>query len=393
MRNTAQRAQHLREHLAQPPSRKMEDWRYVDFKFLQKNEYQLFESAQDNHIQVIDAEKKVVITLGSGDAQKWNWHGKVAGMQVRTSQNPQVSWDYQNFFSHLSKELQPSRTEIVFAKDFPADYVVEWHWPTTSTANIWSFHHVALSVVIEAGAQVKIVEKSILSAQNFLNLEVQYDLQKNSSLSLIKIENGQKEGRGCQTVRFNVQERAQLMVMTATAHATWSRHNLYARMSGEHSEVRFLSASLAAQNEFIDHHTWIDHQVGNTTSLQKYTTVLTEDGHGVFNGKVYIHRDAQKSAAEQNHRTLLLSKKAHIDTKPELLIEADDVKAKHGATVGQISQDELFYLQSRGIDEAQARQFLVQAFLSRLTEELPESLRSFFQQELKKLMANPGEPS
>ncbi|MBY0316256.1 MAG: SufD family Fe-S cluster assembly protein, partial [Bdellovibrionales bacterium] len=138
---------------------------------------------------------------------------------------------------------------------------------------------------------------------------------------------------------------------------------------------------------FVDHHTWIDHQVEHTTSSQEYHGVVTGKARAVFNGKIKIHKDAQKSSTSQINKNLLLSSTAEVDTKPELMIYADDVKASHGATIGQIQKDELFYLLSRGLTASQAKELLCAGFLNSIGESLSENLQEEFRLSVKRSLA------
>lgn len=130
--------------------------------------------------------------------------------------------------------------------------------------------------------------------------------------------------------------------------------------SGAHADL--IALYHAKGTQVIDHHTSIDHRVPEATSHQLYRTLVDDEGHAVFNGKIFVRQPAQKTAAEQLNRNLLLSPDARVDTKPQLEIFADDVRCTHGATVGQLQRDELFYLQSRAISPARARNMLIRAF-------------------------------
>lgn len=129
-------------------------------------------------------------------------------------------------------------------------------------------------------------------------------------------------------------------------------------------------------DQHIDHHTTVDHRVGDTHSEELYRGILDGSSRGVFNGKVIVHRDAQRISARQASNNLLLSRKAEIDTKPELEIYADDVTCAHGATVGELDQAALFYLRSRGVPECEARALLIYAFAEQVVSAVPlESLK------------------
>jgi len=148
------------------------------------------------------------------------------------------------------------------------------------------------------------------------------------------------------------------------------RNDLQARLEEEHTESHLYGLYLAAGSQLVDNHTLVDHQKPNCHSNELYKGVLLEQSTGVFNGKVYVHKDAQKTNAFQQNNNLVISKKATIDSKPQLEIFADDVKCSHGSTVGQFSEDALFYLRARGIGEEAAKGLLINAFAFDVTEKL-----------------------
>lgn len=135
--------------------------------------------------------------------------------------------------------------------------------------------------------------------------------------------------------------------------------------------------------QHMDHQTTIDHQTPNATSQELYKGIMDEQSHGVFNGKVLVQKDAQKTVSEQHNHNLLLSLDAQINTKPQLEILADDVKCAHGATVGQLDETAMFYLRSRGLDEKIARQTLIQAFFTDVLDNMPDE---FFKEQVKQCL-------
>ena len=127
---------------------------------------------------------------------------------------------------------------------------------------------------------------------------------------------------------------------------------------------------LVGGRQHVDHHTRIDHAHPHGTSREYYKGILDGASRGVFNGKVIVHRDAQRSDAQLSNHNLLLSKTAEVDTKPQLEIDADDVKCAHGATVGQLDDARMFYLRSRGVDLTMARSLLTYAFANDVIERI-----------------------
>lgn len=148
------------------------------------------------------------------------------------------------------------------------------------------------------------------------------------------------------------------------------RNDLQARLEESHTESHLYGLYLAAGQQLVDNHTLVDHQQPHCMSNEHYKGVLLEQSTGVFNGKVYVHRDAQKTNAFQQNNNLVISNKATIDSKPQLEIFADDVKCSHGSTVGQFSEDSLFYLRARGIGEETAKGLLITAFAFDVTEKI-----------------------
>lgn len=160
------------------------------------------------------------------------------------------------------------------------------------------------------------------------------------------------------------------------------RNDLQARLEEDHTETHLYGLYLAAGGQLVDNHTLVDHQKPQCFSNELYKGVLLEKSTGVFNGKVYVHQDAQKTNAFQQNNNLVISKQATIDSKPELEIYADDVKCSHGSTVGQFSDEALFYLRARGIGEETAKALLINAFAFDVTEKLKNAAVEAYVNEL-----------
>jgi Fe-S cluster assembly protein SufD len=142
------------------------------------------------------------------------------------------------------------------------------------------------------------------------------------------------------------------------------RNNVHPVLAGEGGECLINGLFIGSGRQHLDNYMYVEHASPHTSSRQFYNGILDGAAHGVFHGRIVVHKDAQKTDAKQTNRNLLLSDDAQIDTKPQLEIYADDVKCTHGATIGQIEENALFYLQSRGIDEVSARRLLLLAFAS-----------------------------
>jgi Fe-S cluster assembly protein SufD len=146
------------------------------------------------------------------------------------------------------------------------------------------------------------------------------------------------------------------------------RNDLTAVLGGQRAHCTLNGLSLGTAEQLVDNHTTIDHATPNCTSFELYKAILDGRARGVFNGKIFVRKDAQKTDAKQTNKTLVLSDDAVMDTKPQLEIFADDVKCTHGATIGQLEDEQVFYLRTRGIAMEEARDLLTFAFAADVIE-------------------------
>ncbi len=175
-----------------------------------------------------------------------------------------------------------------------------------------------------------------------------------------------------------VQEKdSTFSVITFTKTGKLVRNNLNFSVKGEGCESNMYGVYFTRGNQHVDNHTYVDHLVPNCNSNELYKGVMADKSTGVFNGKIMVHKDAQKTNAFQSNQNVLLSDTASIYTKPELEIYADDVKCSHGCTIGQLDEEATFYLQSRGLSKDDANKMLIQAFASDIIEKIEiEPLRT-----------------
>jgi Fe-S cluster assembly protein SufD len=151
-----------------------------------------------------------------------------------------------------------------------------------------------------------------------------------------------------------------------TLNGALIRNDVHVMLNGEGSECVLNGLYLPGDKQHVDNHTEIEHAKPRATSQELYKGILSGAAHAVFNGKILVHKDAQKTDARQTNKNLLLSEHGVVNTKPQLEIHADDVKCSHGSTIGQLDKDALFYLRSRGLDRAEAQSLLSYAFASDL---------------------------
>ncbi len=188
-------------------------------------------------------------------------------------------------------------------------------------------------------------------------------VERDAVLSHLKFQNEGSGGFHLAATRTRIAAGATFDSFTAQLGARLARNEIAARFDGEGATCRLKGAFLGRGRQHLDNTTLIDHAEPGCHSDEYYKGVLDGDAHGVFQGKIIVRPDAQKTDAHQLSNNLLLSENAQVDNKPELEIYADDVKCSHGAATGELDDDALFYLRSRGIEGAEAERMLVEGFI------------------------------
>jgi len=179
------------------------------------------------------------------------------------------------------------------------------------------------------------------------------------------------------TLRIQQDRNANVASHSILLGGSLVRNNVHPVLAGEGAECLINGLFIGNGQQHRDNYMYVEHASPHSTSRQFYNGILDGHAHGVFHGRIVVHKSAQKTDAKQTNRNLLLSDDAQIDTKPQLEIYADDVKCTHGATIGQIEENALFYLRSRGIDEVSARRLLLAAFANECVDRMhPGSARA-----------------
>ncbi len=205
-------------------------------------------------------------------------------------------------------------------------------------------------------------------AEYFTNAVSEAVLNDGATFTNIKVQRESESAFHICTTSVHQARDSHYLHFSCALGAALSRTNVYTVLDGEGSGATLNGLYMLDGDQHCDHQTRIEHAKPNTFSRELYKGLLDGNSHGVFNGKVYVHPEAQKTDGKQENNNILLSPTAHIDTKPELEIYADDVRCTHGATVGQLDDTALFYMKSRGLSNAQALQLLTYAFAADVLE-------------------------
>lgn len=217
-------------------------------------------------------------------------------------------------------------------------------------------------VLIGAGAEVEILETHTGTGSHQTNTMVEIVVGEGARVVHYKLQNETRETLHLATLAAKLGPKVNFTSTSLNRGASLARQQIYLTFAGEHSEATLAGVSLAGARRHLDTTLFVDHSVPNCNSRERYKTVLTDEARGVFQGKILVRRDAQKTDGQMKSDALLLSENAEMDLKPELEIYADDVVCAHGATAGAIDDELLFYLLSRGIPRIEAETLLITAF-------------------------------
>lgn len=238
-------------------------------------------------------------------------------------------------------------------------------------------------VIVGSGSRISILEHYVYLSNNiyFNNTVTEIIADKNSIVEHTKLQSESTKGYHIGSTYIHQSEKSNVTQNSIMIGGAIVRNNVLSILNGEGIECTLNGLSLATGQQLIDNHTIIDHSKPNCTSHEMYKAILDGKSKGVFNGKIMVRKDAQKTDAKQTNKTLLLSDNATMNTKPQLEIFADDVKCTHGAAIGYLDADALFYLRSRGIGEEIARDLLTYAFANDIIERLCcEQVREYLHQ-------------
>src|SRR5690606_35272610 len=191
-----------------------------------------------------------------------------------------------------------------------------------------------------------------------LNSITEIFLEENAQVNFNLIEKGNDNLVFMNTIEAVCKRDARFYLASFIKKSLFVRNNVHARLTGKNAYASLSGFYHTNANELADNHVLIDHQVPDCESYQFYKGLLDGESTGVFNGRIMVHKDAQRTNAYQSSKAVLLSTGATVHSMPQLEIFADDVKCSHGAAIGQLSKDELFYFKARGIDEATAKSIL-----------------------------------
>ncbi len=367
------------------PTRKNELWKYTSLQSLQKQTFtQWAQQDSDWQDQVklvnLDATRLVFVNGVFDAAASTELPDGVTLFSQADNIAHSVIADKLGSILNTERHLFASLSNAWAAEgvlvNIPANIVLEKpvyivHVSTPQNEPSVASHRIL--VVLGDNASAEVIEHYVStpdSQNGFVNALTEIDVGHNAELRHTRISLEQEDLLHIGGVHVNLHRDARLLGFTLAEGSKLKRIDYQVNHRGRGAELRLNGVYLARNQQLVDYHANVEHCVSHCTTHEVFRGIIGDSAHAVFNGRIHIHPDAQKTLAELSNRNLLTSNKAEIDTKPELEIYADDVKCAHGATISQLDATAMYYLQSRGISEQQARVMLSFGFINELLQEI-----------------------
>ncbi|MCC6600902.1 MAG: Fe-S cluster assembly protein SufD [Crocinitomicaceae bacterium] len=241
-----------------------------------------------------------------------------------------------------------------------------------------------ISGIVGSGSKMHIVTSygSLDQKKAWNNAVIEITIEQNASLTFDKVQLEGDQNFSIINEFFRQHKDSRFSISTLTVDGGWVRNNLNIFLDGTHCESHLNGFYLPRGNQHIDNHTLVDHLLPHCESNELYKGVIYDRGKAVFNGKVFVRPDAQKTNAYQNNANIMMSDDATVNTKPELEIYADDVKCSHGTTTGRFDESALFYLRARGLGEESARKMLSSAFIGEVLNKVDNQFVRMYVQDI-----------
>lgn len=366
------------------PSRKMEDWRFTNINPILEGNFTLPAgniSLNRDEIKplLIPALDSTILTFVNGFyLQKLSFHSENSNKKIIANSLDNAIKQYPDIIAqHIGKYLYYGEDGFVALNTLSfrdgALIVIPENYDagTIVLINITDINYQQLLVnirnliVLNPGSKVNIVELYHTigdDERGFSNIATEVVCLENSELNYYKIQNQNLNEYHVNTTQIIQEQRSKVSTLTVSWGGGIIRNTLNIQLVGIQAESIFNGLYILKDKQHIDNHTTIEHIAPDCHSNEYYKGIIGDEGDAVFNGKILVKRDAQKTNAYQLNKNILLSGNASINSKPQLEIFADDVKCTHGATTGHIDKEQLFYLLSRGISKSEANKLLLYAF-------------------------------
>lgn len=385
------------------PGRRTELWKYTPLQALQRGGFSRWARAQahtlaDNAALSLDAVRLVFVngefdadsSSGVSDAVVRFSEANADQLAVIEKHLGEIVDTKRHLFASLSNAWVQDGVLVHVPKNTKLDlpvYVLHISTPEAEPA----IANARVLLVIEDGAQAELIEHFVSDAQvqnGFVNSLTEISVAANARCDHYRINLEEEHIIHIGGVHIHLGRDAQYHGFTLAEGSKLKRIDYQISHKGSGAHANLNGVYLPRNQQLLDYHTNVEHEVAHGTTSEVFRGIIGDRAKAVFNGRIHIHKDAQKTLAELSNKNLLTSDQAEVDTKPELEIYADDVKCAHGATVSQLDQTAMFYLQSRGLTKTKARTMLSFGFINELLQDLPQAaVREHLHEHLAQLFA------
>ncbi|MGJ8761285.1 MAG: Fe-S cluster assembly protein SufD [Polaribacter sp.] len=394
------------------PTKKLEEWKYTSLNSILKQDYSIFPN-KENNVEFADVKQyfihdidtyKIIFIDGkySSFLSDVTHDGKDICLLSSAISKAKYSPVIENYFNKIAKQDNLTSLNTAFANEGAYIYIprnVEVEKPVqiinfTTGSEAATMIQPRNLIVVEENAHVQIIERHQSLTDNAVlsNVVTEVFAAKNSTVDIYKIQNDKINASLVDNTYIEQKTNSVVSVHTFSFGGNITRNNLNFYQRGEHMDSILKGITIIEGKQHVDHHTLVHHIEPNCESHQDYKGIFDERSTGVFNGKVIVNKEAQKTNAYQQNNNVLISDKATINAKPQLEIFADDVKCSHGCTIGQLDDDALFYMQQRGIPKKEGKALLMFAFANTVLEsvKIPEVKQRITKLIAEKLNVNIG---
>jgi Fe-S cluster assembly protein SufD len=350
------------------PTPRLEAWRFTNLAPVQKTNWRVDEAPEPIESPATMAGRAALELVFVNGRLVSTPQDLPAGVKLyaRTDENTIADWERNAMVALNTANMQDGALLEV-----AAGQVVEGFIHLLFIGNgdgIWS--HPRNVIVVGANAQVAIVESYVGSGRYFTNAVTEIVAGEAAVVDHYRLECEADEAFHVGNLFIRQERGAQVWSSNVVIGGAIARTEINVALAGEGSSVVLDGLFTGTRTQHLDTQTVIDHQKPHCESIELYKGVLDQSARGVFDGRIIVRPDAQKTVSRQENRNLLLSENAIVDSKPTLEIHNDDVKCNHGSTIGQIQEEPMFYLRSRGIGEEEARSLLVYAFAGEIVDRM-----------------------
>jgi len=365
------------------PNRKEEAWKYTSLNSIQKVDFSIFPK-ETNALEYKDVKRyflheidtyKIVFIDGvySSFLSETTHDGVDICLMSAALSKPMYKQIIDVYFNEVaSKDESLTTLNTAFSKEGAYIYIPKNKMPKKpiEILHFATGNEAALLlqprnlIIAEENAELQIIERhqSLTSNEVLTNCVTEIFAAKNAIIDYYKVQNDVKNASLIDNTYISQKSNSVVKVHTFSFGGKLTRNNLNYYQNGEYIDSTMKGVTILGEKQHVDHHTLVHHRQPNCESHQDYKGIYGEKSIGVFNGKIIVDKIAQKTNAFQQNNNILISDKATINTKPQLEIFADDVKCSHGCTIGQLDEEAMFYLQTRGIPKKEAAALLMYAF-------------------------------